>query len=52
MRRLFRENHLHIDDLIYTIFIVEGVNIKKPIKSMPDIFQWSLDGVNEEIDRL
>ena len=52
MRRMFRENHLHIDDLIYPIFIVEGVNIKKPIKSMPDIFQWSLDRVNEEIDRL
>ncbi len=27
MRALVRETHLHIDDLIYPIFVVEGENI-------------------------
>jgi porphobilinogen synthase len=52
IRRLVRENHLLIDDLIYPIFIEDGKDIKKEIPSMPGIFRWSLDRVNEELDEV
>ncbi|WP_299226031.1 porphobilinogen synthase [Sulfurihydrogenibium sp.] len=52
IRRLVRENHLFVDDLIYPIFIEDGKDIKKEIPSMPGIFRWSLDRVNEELDEV
>ena len=52
LRRLVRENQLHIDDLIYPLFIIEGKDIKNPIKSMPGVYQWSLDRIGEELDAL
>ena len=52
IRRLVRENHLWVDDLIYPIFIEDGKDIKKEIPSMPGIFRWSLDRVNEELDEV
>ncbi len=51
IRNMVRENDVFITDLIYPLFIAEGQNIKSPIKSMPGIFQWSLDTMFEEIDR-
>jgi porphobilinogen synthase (EC 4.2.1.24) len=41
-----------VDDLIYPIFIEDGKDIKKEIPSMPGIFRWSLDRVNEELDEV
>ena len=52
LRRLVRETHLHVDDLISPIFIIEGENIKNPIPSMPGVYQWSIDRVSEKIDEL
>jgi porphobilinogen synthase len=52
IRRLVRENHILVDDLIYPIFIEDGKDIKKEIPSMPGIFRWSLDRVNEELDEV
>ena len=52
MRRLVQENHLHLDDLIAPVFVIEGKNIQNPIPSMPGIFQWSLDKISGEIDNL
>ena len=42
-RRLMRENHLSVDDLIYPVFVTEGANQKEPISSMPGIDRVSLD---------
>jgi porphobilinogen synthase len=42
-RRLMRENHLHTDDLIYPMFIIEGNNKREKIDSMPGIERVSLD---------
>ncbi len=47
-RRMIRETHLRVDDLIMPLFIVPGTNVKHPIKSMPDIFQMSVDQAVEE----
>lgn len=42
-RRLMRENQLSIDDLIYPMFVTEGLNRREPISSMPGIERMSLD---------
>ena len=52
LRRLVCETHLHLDDFIAPVFIIAGGNKKKSIPSMPGIYQWSIDRVNEEIDEL
>jgi len=52
MRALVRENYLHISDFVYPLFIIEGENIKNPVNSMPGIYQYSLDRLGEEMDRV
>lgn len=52
MRSLVRETHLHTDDFIYPIFVVEGSNIKNEVPSMPGVFQISLDYVKAEMEEL
>lgn len=52
MRALVRENYLHISDFVYPIFIIEGENLKNPVNSMPGIYQYSLDRLKEEMDRV
>ncbi len=42
-RKLVQENNLSSNDLIYPLFVVEGKNKKKPIKSMPSVYQYSID---------
>ena len=42
-RKLVQENNLASSDLIYPLFVIEGKNKKKPIKSMPDVYQYSID---------
>jgi len=42
-RRLMRESQLTVDDLIYPVFMLEGVQRVEPIPSMPGIERQSLD---------
>ncbi|WP_347549402.1 porphobilinogen synthase [Pseudalkalibacillus hwajinpoensis] len=49
MRSLVRETYLHKEDLIYPIFAVEEENVKREIPSMPGVYHYSLDHLNEEI---
>ncbi|MCQ2559691.1 MAG: porphobilinogen synthase [Clostridia bacterium] len=48
LRKMVRENTLAVEDLIYPVFVAEGQNLKQPIPSMPDIFQFSIDTLIEE----
>ena len=43
VRDLVHETDVHVNDLIYPIFVVEGENVKTEIPSMPGIFHYSLD---------
>jgi porphobilinogen synthase len=52
IRRLVRENRLHIDDLIYPLFIEEGHGIETEIESMPGIKRYSLDTISKELDEV
>lgn len=52
IRAMVKETYLHKDDLIYPIFVMEGENIKNEVSSMPGVFQFSLDRLNDEVDEV
>ena len=52
MRSLVRETSVEISDLVYPIFVEEGENIAEPIPSMPNIKRYSIDRIDEELDRV
>jgi porphobilinogen synthase len=43
LRRLVRETTLAPDDLIWPLFAVPGKKVRNPVKSMPGVFQLSVD---------
>ncbi len=51
-RRLMRESHLTVDDLIYPMFILEGENQREAIPSMPGVERVSIDLLLEEAAEL
>ncbi|MBI1912093.1 MAG: porphobilinogen synthase [Deltaproteobacteria bacterium] len=48
LRRMVRETNLTPDDFILPLFVTYGKGIKNPIKSMPGIFQLSVDNIKKE----
>jgi len=50
-RRLVRESDLSANDLIWPIFIREGKNIKESIKTMPGVYRYSLDKIENLVER-
>lgn len=52
LRNMVRENHVRVDELIYPLFVMEGENLAEPVESMPGICQYSLDRMNEKLDRV
>lgn len=52
LRALVRETSVSASDLIYPVFVIEGKDIKNPIDSMPGIYQYSIDRLDEELDRI
>jgi porphobilinogen synthase len=47
-RRMIRETALSVNNLIYPMFVVFGKGIRRPIASMPGIFQLSIDELVKE----
>jgi len=45
IRRMVRETSLSVNDLIYPLFVIYGQDKKYPIKSMPGVFQYSVDNM-------
>ncbi|GAB4544029.1 MAG: porphobilinogen synthase [Anaerolineae bacterium] len=43
LRRMVRETILSPDDFIYPMFVVHGQDVRRPITSMPGIYQLSVD---------
>ena len=52
MRRMVRETRLDAADFIYPIFVAEGENIKKPVDSMPTVYQYSIDRLEEILPQI
>ena len=48
VRDMVRETTLTKNDLIYPLFVVPGKNVKNEVRSMPGVFQMSVDVVVEE----
>lgn len=49
IRDLVQETSLSVNDFIFPMFVMEGSGIKSEIKSMPNIYRFSLDTLMEEI---
>jgi len=45
LRRMIRETHLRVDDLILPLFVIDGKDVKNPIPSMPGHYQLSIDNL-------
>lgn len=48
VRDMVRETVLTKNDFIYPLFVVPGEGVRKPVKSMPGVFQLSIDKLVEE----
>ena len=52
LRRMVRETHLRVDDLIYPLFIADGQGVRNPVSSMPEVFQLSIDEALKELEEV
>lgn len=52
IRSMMQETRLHPKDFIYPVFVIEGENIKNPVESMPGIFQYSIDRLEEILEQV
>lgn len=52
LRRMVRETKISADDLVYPLFAVAGKGIKKPIDSMPGIYNLSVDLLLAEVQKV
>ena len=47
IRSMMQETRLHPKNFIYPVFVTEGEKIKNPVASMPGVFQYSVDRLDE-----
>ncbi len=52
LRGLVHETHLRIDQLVYPLFIAEGIDLPREIAAMPGIMQWPLEHLGREVERI
>lgn len=52
LRGLVRETRLSIDQLIYPLFVAEGLQEPRGIASMPGIKQWPVEHIGREVERI
>ncbi|KKK38259.1 delta-aminolevulinic acid dehydratase [Mesobacillus campisalis] len=52
LRSMVRENHLRTEDLIYPLFILEGENKRNEVRSMPGVYQLTMDNLKAEMDEI
>ena len=50
-RRLIEENSLTPNDFILPVFLIEGNNKKQEIRSMPEVYRYSLDKISFIVDK-
>ena len=50
-RRLIQENALSSSDFILPIFLIDGKNTKQSIKTMPDIYRYTVDKLGIVLDK-
>ncbi len=50
IRRMVQETHVTAANLIFPLFIIDGVNQKTEVSSMPGIFRYSVDNLLREVE--
>ena len=50
-RRLIQENSLSVSDFILPIFLIDGKNTKQSIKTMPDVYRYTIDKLGVIVDK-
>jgi porphobilinogen synthase len=50
IRKMVRETHLMVSDLIYPMFTIEGKGSKQAVESMPGVFRFSADMLVKEAE--
>ena len=50
-RRLIEENNLTPSDFVLPIFLIEGKNKKQSIKSMPEVYRYTLDKLGPIVEK-
>ncbi len=50
-RRMVRETHLTVDDLIWPLFVLEGENQRQAVTSMPGVERMSVDHIVRAAER-
>ncbi len=51
IRSLVAETHVTINDLIWPVFVREGINIAEPIPELPGVYRYSSDKLLEEVKK-
>jgi Delta-aminolevulinic acid dehydratase len=49
---MMQETRLHPKNFIYPVFVTEGEKIKNPVASMPGVFQYSVDRLDEILEQV
>ncbi len=52
IRSMMRETRLYARDFIYPVFVMEGEQVKNPVESMPGVFQYSVDCLDEILEQV
>ncbi|ABO50677.1 Porphobilinogen synthase [Desulforamulus reducens MI-1] len=52
VRRLVRENHLSVNDLIYPVFATYGQGVRREVTSMPGVYNLSIDLLIEDLKNI
>ncbi len=52
LRRLVRETRLSVEDFIYPLFVVHGRGVRREVRSMPGVYQLSVDQLGREVEEL
>ena len=52
IRSMMRETRLYARDFIYPVFVIEGEQVKNPVESMPGVFQYSVDCLDEILEQV
>jgi porphobilinogen synthase len=49
---MMQETRLHPKNFVYPVFVTEGEKIKNPVASMPGVFQYSVDRLDEIMEQI
>ncbi len=52
IRSMMQETRLHPKNFVYPVFVTEGEKIKNPVASMPGVFQYSVDRLDEILEQV